>query len=126
MDQQVLRAIINHVFLPRKLPDRADEVDFEGHLVDLLASSLSQFAINCKPQAQIFVREALGSIKEFQTLIDEDGNTDKDKLSLALKQCKRKGRSNFPALQFFTGSNYANQTPLLYPYMSKLRMPPFL
>ncbi|KAK2608816.1 hypothetical protein QQS21_002673 [Conoideocrella luteorostrata] len=86
MHQDVLECIINHVFLPPKLPTEHDGDDYQKPLLNLLASSLSDFAANCSGQHSKVVSDAVVAIKEFKSIMDSKGNIDKSKLHALLKR----------------------------------------
>ncbi|QPH02366.1 hypothetical protein C2857_006575 [Epichloe festucae Fl1] len=71
-NSKILRCIINHVFLPRRLPNKPDEVEFEGELLALLLDSLSQYRSLClDEQVQIDnAQQGLQALQGFQGVRD--------------------------------------------------------
>ncbi|GAB0134712.1 hypothetical protein EsDP_00003070 [Epichloe bromicola] len=92
---EILRCIINHVFLPRRLPDKPDEVKFEGELLALLLESLSQYRSLClDEQVQIDnAQQGLRALQGFQGVSDP---IDPHKLHAAFQKVGEQELLGFP------------------------------
>lgn len=90
-DPEILRCIINHVFLPRRLPNKPDKVAFEGELLGLLLESLSQYHSLClDEQVQIDnAQQGLRALQGFQGVSDA---IDPHKLHAAFQKVGEQGK----------------------------------
>ena len=82
-DATVLRAIINHVFLPPKLPDRVDDfLKWEEKLLELLRTSLASFENLIGGDDVSKIQLAQKSLLKFMDARQPNGYIDEDFLRM--------------------------------------------
>ena len=88
---KILDSIINHVFLPPKLPNVQDETKFEPHLTDILISSLQNFANLTDLSEDPGIKAAIDATAKFQMVRDENNHIHPISFKEALSDLVSKG-----------------------------------
>jgi hypothetical protein len=98
MEPSAIRYIIDHVFLPPKLPQKDDyNADYERRLVHCVRDSLQSFGALVGDEAHSAVTLVADTITNLLFIRDEDGTLSQDKLELILQRSS-KGMQIFPIL----------------------------
>lgn len=89
MDEQVprhLESIINHVILPRGLPNKPDKEPCDSALLRFLLSSVSEFSSLCSRTEQGDILDLKAGLEELENIRNQDGTLQVDRLRTASQQ----------------------------------------
>lgn len=80
IDHEHLKSIVNHVFLPPKLPGEEDNTPFAGTLADMLISAFQGF-VSDLGKASVVEQEAvspmlraINAVQNFKAVLEATGN----------------------------------------------------
>ena len=80
MNKTLLRCLINHVFLPPKLPEGKDDLKWEPLLTQILTESLRSFQCHVSDDDASRVDIAIGAVNRFISLTDSNGHVSQNQL----------------------------------------------
>lgn len=124
-DRMVLERIINHVFLPRGLPNMPDKSSIDDYLLDRFISSVSEFALLCNGHDKEEVDKLKSALQIFQGIRKDDGSLESDQLRTAMQQAVGQSKCPFLPRYLFHLILTHHQAYHIFLYTSKLKMPLF-
>jgi hypothetical protein len=87
----LLEGIVNHVFLPPRLPSQEDEGLWIRKLSELLEASLHEFKSYQKSTSIHFVSRAISAVKSFQRFNSPHGGIEESGLGEAISLLSNEG-----------------------------------
>lgn len=92
MSQNLLHDIVNHVFLPPRLPCKQDSDLWIQKLSELLLTSLHDFKTYQDERSVELVSRAIFAVQNFQAFRDIAGGIEEQGLGKAISQLKVEGK----------------------------------